>query len=672
MRNCLPHYIGLLLLFCGSCAVYNWIFDYVTVLQYGTSDCFFLFGREFLAKWLDHPGGILFYAGRFLRQFYHYPWLGALAISSLFTGFGFLLYLVLKRLRRRVSLFHAFFPCVFLLSLHSSGVDVAIGLMAVCGAFLGYLVLPRGASRQVYALLATPVLYLAVGGYFWFFISWVIASEWFDRPLSSGLAFKLFYPALAIGVPLVAYRWFFLISLPVAINLMIFTDLSFAGLPFCYIMLFMPFWARIPLGERLESFCGSRRGLAAQGALLVALAAVLLRHSYDPTTRQFADYHRLYKRGLWDAILDRAMKDPLPHRMGQFFTNYALHRKGKLLEEMFNYPQVWGTHGLIFSSSKDAENLRWAMYNSDLFFEMGHVNAAFRFAYNQMNQGRTYANLERVAACNLVNGNYEIAGKYLSLLEKTLFHREFARRYKSIIADIQTADRYFAEPRARRPTFDIDIEIGEIGALLAVLQSDPHNRMAFDYLTAWYLLDKDAISLIAADIGRFAEAGYASLPTHCQEALMVWENSSGTTIDKRGFTYDADTRARFDAFRKQVRQYSHRSSALRGLMPDFGSAYMFYYAIVNPPQLETDIASWILLGREFNSRGRTDEAIGFYRQALRKDPEFADAHAFLGNALMTQGKSAEAAIHYRQILRAEPDANKARWSHGQTDYQQDH
>ena len=672
MRDNLPHRMGLLLLFFGSFVVYNWICDYVILLQYGTTDCFFLFGGEFLAEWLDHPGGLLFYAGRFFRQFYRYEWLGALVIALLVTFFGLSLNFVLRRIRHSVAILPVFLPCVFLLSLHLSGVDIALGLIANCAVFLGYLALPGRVPRQIYALLVTPVVYVVAGGYFWFFVAWVVASEWFDRPLSSGLVFKLLYPVLAVCVTLVAYRWVFQISLRVALNHMLFTDLAFAGLPFCYIMLLMPLWARIPWGARLESFGNSRGGLSAQAALLVVLAAVLLRHSYDPATRQFADYHRLYKRGQWDAILDMTMKNPLPHRIGQFFTNYALHRKGKLLEEMFNYPQVWGTHGLILSFSKEKESLRRAMYNSDLFFEMGHVNVAFRFAYNQMNLGRTYVNLERIAECNMANGSYEMAEKYLNILEKTLFHREFARRSRQLIADRGAADRQFAELRARRPTFELDIDVGEIGALLAVLESDRRNRMAFDYLTAWYLLDKDAIPLITADIRGFEEAGYASLPTHCQEALMVWDKLYGAIFDKRGFEYAADIGARFDRFREQVQRYADRKSAQRGLMGEFGGTYMFYYAIVNPPQLETDVASWVLLGREFNSRGETDEAIDYYLQALRKDPEFIDAHLFLGNALMEQGKSKEAAVHYRQIPRAELSAGKTGWSDGQMEYQQDH
>ena len=92
-----PHRIGLLLLLISSFVLYNWVFDYVIVLQYESSDCFFLFGREFLLQWLDHPGGLLLYASHFLRQFYHYTWLGALVIAVSVTCACASFYLILKR-----------------------------------------------------------------------------------------------------------------------------------------------------------------------------------------------------------------------------------------------------------------------------------------------------------------------------------------------------------------------------------------------------------------------------------------------------------------------------------------------------------------------------------------------------------------------------------------------
>ena len=219
------HYLVLLLPIL-SFAVCYWIFGYVIVALRDSRYSFFMFGSEFLEEFLDHPGGLLQYAGRFLVQFYHHQWLGALIISLLITCFAVLFHLVLRRLRRTVWVFYTFLPCILLLTvLQLNVIEVTLGLLTVCGAFLGYLSLPRRVVRPAYTLVAMPVLYLVVGGYFWLFAVWVIASEWLRSrvsgtggPLSSNLALKLLYPALAVCVPLAAHRWLFLIPLSSALT----------------------------------------------------------------------------------------------------------------------------------------------------------------------------------------------------------------------------------------------------------------------------------------------------------------------------------------------------------------------------------------------------------------------------------------------------------------------
>ncbi|MBT4498138.1 MAG: tetratricopeptide repeat protein [Gemmatimonadetes bacterium] len=654
MKNSHHHLIGLLLLFGFASVAYGWLFAYVPVLQYEAPDCFFSFGREFLLEWLDHPGGLLLYAGRFLRQFYHYTWLGALVIAAAVTAFTLLLYLVQKRLSPSVPLFHTFFPGLFLLVLHPIS-TATIGLIAASVAFLGYLLLP-GRARRGYALLATVGLYFVAGGFFWFFIAWVVAAEWLHRPWPSGRLFKILYPLTTACLPLVGYRWFFQVSFRVAFVYPFDIPRSFLDWAFFSYLVFLPLWVGIDWKARLERFRYWPRSAAAQAALLIGVAGSLLFLSYDENADSFADYHRLYKDRQWEAILYRARRDPSPAVMTQFFTNYALCKKGRLLDEMFHYPQTWGTRGLVLNFPEELEAQRKAMYNSDLFFEMGHINAAFRCAFDQMNQGFTYANLKRVAECNIVNGNYAMAEKYLNILEKTLFHREFVRRYRDIIADTAAADRHFAHLRSRIPTVEFDCDLGRILDLLALQKSDPGNRLAFEYLTAWCLLAKTSLPLVVDNIHRFAEAGYTSLPIHCQEALMLWESSTGTAIDTRGFAYDAETRSRFGRFMQQLQRYPSTSGARVGLQAAFGGTYMYYCTAFVPPREGTPSSSWIRLGNELFFRGEVDEAISCYRQVLWKDPESFEAHVRLGNALMFQGKSEEAEAHFRQALQIRPEA----------------
>lgn len=649
--------MGLSLLWILSFVAYRWIFDYFLVLQRETPASFFVFNLAFLKEWLDRPGDPLLYLSRFCCQFFHVEWLGALVIALLVTGFGAILYLIRRRRGTPIGLFHTFAPCAFLLTPNFSS-TAALGLLVAGSAFWGYLLLPRKGSRQVYAVLVTPIAYLVAGGYSWFFVVWVIAAEWFDQPLSADLPFKLLYPLFAACLPLIAYRWIFPISLRVAwLHPFFFPPALLDRLFFAY-LLWVPLWPRVWWGHRLESLFSSTGGAIGQAVLALGLAAFLLAFSYDPKAKQFAEYHRLYRDREWDAILDRATRHPPLDEMSQFFANYALSQKGRLLEEMFEYPQRWGTHGLILDLPNYAEYGRKALYNSDLYFELGHVNAAYKLAYNQLYiLGETYANLRRLAECAMANGKYEIARKYLKILAQTLFHRSFAQHYQDLIADPESAARYLTPWRARRPTVEIEIGLGDFACLLALVKSRP-NRLAFDYLTAWCLLDKAAVPLVAENLHRFREVGYASLPRHCQEALMVWERKAGLPIDREGLAETPDIRSRFQQFEQQAQQYADKSRAELGLKPAFGDTYMYYYLFVPIPFESSASSAWLSLGNELYAQGQLAEAISYYRQALRRQPQLAEAHLQLSRALRAQGRFAEAADHYRQALAARPGLGK--------------
>ncbi|HUT93979.1 MAG TPA: DUF6057 family protein [Thermoguttaceae bacterium] len=612
MSRQLPSYVGLAVLFVVSFLLFDWVYGYVIGFQSETNDCFFMFGRPFLGTFLDHPAGPLRYAGRFLGQFYHYGRLGALVVSASITCFGVLFHRVLVKLERTVSVAQTLLPCVLLLALHTSTlvlVEDTLGLSASCGAFLGYLSLRGKAARRVYALAATPVVYLLLGVYAWLFVAWVVACEWLDGPLRSGLPFKIFYVLFSVAVPLAAWRWVFPISLRNALTCsFMFAQPFRRGLAsddlqltmdkllvvvLSVALLLIPFWGRLCSGTRPAAFRRAGRWSRVAWAVALPVLAILLHVArYDASFDAFVACRRLYKHCQWDALLEKVKENPSKDLRLQFMTDFALYHKGTLLDEMFNYPQPWGTRGLVFNFAgktdldPDEDDTGIAMYNSDLFYEMGHVNAAFRHAYNSMSaDGETYDVLKRMAQCSMANGNYDMAAKYLNMLDKTLFHREFARRSLAIIADPDVAEREFGDLRKRLPVADAHIFGHPAMSFLILLEAKPDNRMALDYLMAWLLLGKkkDSIAAICAGIGQFKSAGYASIPTHCQEALLLRERGEHAPVDLQGYRYDEATVARVDKFFQDVSPYWGRQDAPEQARPLYGNTYMFYYFFVTTP-----------------------------------------------------------------------------------------
>src|SRR5436309_7036528 len=63
-----------------------------------------------------------------------------------------------------------------------------------------------------------------------------------------------------------------------------------------------------------------------------------------------------------------------------------------------------------------------------------------------------------------------------------------------------------------------------------------------------------------------------------------------------------------------------------------------------------DINALHLLGVLCNQQGKNDMAVDYISQALRRKPDFAEAHNNLGNALSAQGQVSEAIACYRRAL----------------------
>lgn len=613
MNRQLPSYAGLLVLFAVSLVAYQSVYGYVVTFQSDSNDCFFVFGRPFLEEFLDHPAGPLRYAGRFLGQFYHYEWLGALIVSASITCFGLLFHRVLVKLDAGASVAQTLLPCVLLLALHASTlvlVHDTLGLCASCGAFLGYLSFRGKARRRVYALAATPIVYLLLGVYAWLFVTWVVLFESLDGPLRAGLPFKLFYVLFSLAVPLAAWRWIFPGSLRGALTcpLMVnppFRASSAGNSTACFavdcalavalgvLLLVVPFWGRLFSGTFLSGFWRAKPDRASRVALAVAIPVLVIlvhRIRYDAPLATVVACHRLYEQRQWDALLEKTRRNPSGDLRLQFMTNFALYHKGTLLDEMFSYPQPWGSRGLVLNFTgklglpNAEDDTGMAMYNSDLFYEMGHVNAALRHAYNHIClAGPTYENMKRMAQCSMANGNYAMADKYLNVLEKTFFHRDFARRYKAIIADADAAEREFGDLRACLPDVDGYMFEDPTVPFVTLLARRPDNRMGLDYLVAWLLLDKgqDAITTISANIDLFRTAGYASIPNHCQEAILLKERAEQTRVDLRGFRYDADTIARVDKFLQESAPYFGAQGPPERIQALYGNTYMFYYFFVS-------------------------------------------------------------------------------------------
>ncbi|WP_226582850.1 tetratricopeptide repeat protein [Microseira wollei] len=81
---------------------------------------------------------------------------------------------------------------------------------------------------------------------------------------------------------------------------------------------------------------------------------------------------------------------------------------------------------------------------------------------------------------------------------------------------------------------------------------------------------------------------------------------------------------------------------------------------LNPNMAE----AYLNMGAALAAIGKQPEAIAAYREAIRANPNLAEAHHNLGNAFAQQGKLTEATQEYTQAIRINPNYAKAHYNLG--------
>ena len=261
-----------------------------------------------------------------------------------------------------------------------------------------------------------------------------------------------------------------------------------------------------------------------------------------------------------------------------FDVDRALAHLGRMGDDLFAYPQ--NTKVLAFLSLGDLGHQFWFSKLLDLHFDLGDLNAAEQDAYELLEvQGPSPYVLEALARVHIAKGEYEAARVPLKALRTSPAFRAVASRWLEELAD---PARLAADPNVaswRRWRRQNDHEVREAyydQVLLDMLSDHPDNRLAFEYLTGYYLLTHQRAKLVE-NLRRLRELGYDRLPRHYAEALLIYLSQTRKPIDMQGWTIDPGATDRLEQITtvwKGMR--GDRQAAMAVLAPRFGDTYTYY------------------------------------------------------------------------------------------------
>jgi hypothetical protein len=565
-------------------------------LLYQAQEPAFLLDPHFAAEFLRNPGGVNELIGRFLSQFFYFSWTGTILLVLVFWLVAWETGHLMRALgvHQPMPYFH-WIPSIFLLVLHSYyrfPLVLTLGLAwALAGTVLYVRLAPasRGLRFLCFALTATLVYYVTAGQAVLFVVLAVMVEVLWRRQIAA----PLLYAAFAGLLPYAGASTVFIMHAPDAYTLHLASyDTYTAGWLLWATYAVLPtMLLAVALEQRASQVQARRKGTARlwdrlvfrrsaamqriQGILVLGLAVTGALCSFEQDGNSFLsmDYYAQHRQ--WDRVIECAKAGMYNSQYGLFQANRALYHTGRLGDELFSLPQVAGAKGLFLPRNL-CELL--PLRESDVFFDLGLVNEAQHWAHEAVSvTGESPWNLQRLVLVNLLKNDRVVADKYLGLLDKTLWHRAWAKLLRSQLLDPSDPPLWFlAEEKGNMPASDFLVSPAEPERCLEEMLKNTRNKMAFEYFMAYCLLEGD-LSRFAANLHRLTDLGYSRIPRHFQEAMLIYMQLTGRKdVPLPGQGISPETLARFNAFNAILTRHGRNKDAALGELVQYKDTYWFY------------------------------------------------------------------------------------------------
>lgn len=468
-------------LFYALCGFYNFCY----IEQWKT----FLYDSSYISSILSLPGGTVELIANFLIQFFRYPIAGILITSCLLSVIFALGIAVSKRwLGNYHWLPSALLPVTALMLLHFninyqySG-TVAFALMLA--SILLQLRMKHTVWRYLYSLGSCILLFFLAG------------------PIALLQACLLCIIELSKDVQ---KGWLYL-TLPVVVFLLAqcslwtgdYGELKHILLPDGY------FTHRLQAGSSIYLPWGVTAGIfllqgcyrrckptplftsILLGIQCLAVGTFIYFNAPSHISRDneiFKEMNYWARQEKWEHLISRSKELPMRNLLHQNYVNMALAEKGILVKELKNYPNI-GIQSLFINGNKTPYI---SAMLSDIYFTMGHLSFSRRYAFEANESAGNYSPklLQRLVLTSLIYGEYELADKYIRLLESTLFYKDWANRQRRFLNPKALEEDTFLMNK-RKCLFPDNRFAGSKGLdndLKEILKHNPEHQATGQYLEA--------------------------------------------------------------------------------------------------------------------------------------------------------------------------------------------
>jgi hypothetical protein len=563
-------------------------------------------GWAFFCQHLSHPGGLVEYTGALLSQLFYIGWAGALVV----TIQAWLISVCIDYILKSVNLSHLcwlrFIPPILLLIIYTQYTYHFIITMAflvtvtfVCLYLRITRSLSSSSSRLVVALVLSVILYTIVASaYLLFAILCAMYELLFIRQYLLGLSYLL----LAVVIPYVEGVLIFGISIINAfsdLSPLSWRILSFDNRRKLIVIIFI-LYSLLPLTILVSGFWKIIQNSKIKNRLnplqakvkinitspvlkwiiellvLFAIAFIAVFFSYDKEKKTVFSIDFYARQRMWPQLLRAARRHP-NHYFVVNAVNRALYHTGRLGYDMFCWPQNPST---LFLNTKKYEVA--SRKKSGTYLDIGLLNMADNTLTGSLEGlGEHPSILKELALINMVKTNYDSARVYLGALSKTFFYNDWANNYLELLKTDSDLSQVKEIQRLRSICMEKDYGFTSLNnieaALLHLLKKNRQNRMAFEYLMSWYMLN-GRLDKFIHNLNRLDDFNVSQFPRLYEEAILVYVFSVRKPVNLHGRQLSTESRQRFEGFNQVLNYYGkNKQAAYNKLAQDYWNSYFFYY-----------------------------------------------------------------------------------------------
>jgi hypothetical protein len=550
------------------------------IFFYQEKSSLFIFSSGYLVENLHQPGSLLLYLGKFLTVFYHYHLAGSLIASLIILFIIILTSRIISFINGKNGGIIPFVAGITLLYLQANYQYMLFNNLGILLQLLFFYLTIKHLKGFI-PVIIVPFWYFATGGFAWIFCimytSWLVL----DGIKKGWIKILLLWSIIVLMIFISGEFLFFQTTRTLIIYPWSKADIGSdtkVFLSLVCILSVLPFIARIRIKIPGRSRLSEIVITISATILMICVLSILAFQRFDRKTNQYFQVEKLFYENKFNEVIDFNIKHPSNNTITAYLNNIALCETGKLNDMLFHFPQSPDGRTLFFKWEITGEILRKGGY---FYYTAGMINEAHRWAFEYMvMKGYTPEGIIMLIKTELINGNYQIAAKYISLLKKTIFYREEAGRFEKLMFNNMALDsdpELGVKKKIRVKTDFFSITDDPFINIERIVATDSTNMKAFDYNMAYLLLKKDYQS-ISNSLPQFNRYGYIKIPVHVEEAAIAYKILNRVSLPYPiKLHIDPSVELRFNQFIQTFQSYgADLKSAEPALKKQFGNTFWYY------------------------------------------------------------------------------------------------